>query len=351
MDRVKIGSVALLVLFLLAAFAFPVEVTAVDKNVKKDKAGTSPGKKEETSSKEKQQMKDDIAIVNGVALSRTGFNDEVARYQQQMRMSGQQMNPEDVQAVKERVLESMVDHELLKQEAAKLGIKASEDETNAQINKLKQRFPNEQEFKNTLQKMNLTETQLHTQIQQDLSIRKMIDQQIASKVSIPAPEVKEFYDSHPDLFKTPETVRASHILIKVDPKASNEEKAKARERITGIQQRIKKGEDFAALAKETSECPSGANGGDLDFFQRGQMVGPFEQAAFALQPGTVSDIVETQFGYHLIKVTDRKDASTVSFDEIKGRIEAHLKQQKVDALLTEHLKELKASAQIKTFLN
>ena len=133
--------------------------------------------------------------------------------------------------------------------------------------------------------MNLTEADLKAQLRQDLNIKKLIDQQVASKVTITQEEAKAFYASHPELFKAPEMVRASHILIKVEPNASAEDKAKARERITAIQKRVKKGDDFAALAKEASECPSGANGGDLDYFQRGQMVGPFEEVAFSAEAG------------------------------------------------------------------
>jgi len=109
---------------------------------------------------------------------------------------------------------------------------------------------------------------------------------------------------------TPEMVRASHILVKVDSKATAEEKAKALGKIKDIQKRIQSGEDFAQVAKEVSDCPSKENGGDLNFFQRGLMVPPFENAAFSMNPGDTSDIVETVFGYHIIRVTDKRAAGT-----------------------------------------
>jgi peptidyl-prolyl cis-trans isomerase C len=267
-----------------------------------------------------------------------------------MAMSGRAPSPEEMSEMKQRVLEGLIDRELLKQECQKKGIAVDDNDVNQQLAALRQKFSSEKEFTDTLAKMNLTEADLKSQLRQDLAIKKLIDQQIASKVTVTPEEMKAFYTSHPELFKAPETVRASHILIKVDPNASPEDKAKARERIAAIQQRLKKGEDFATLAKETSECPSGANGGDLDYFQRGQMVGPFEDAAFALKPGSVSDIVETQFGYHLIKVTDKKDASTVSYDDIKGKIEEYLKQQKVNEQLGQYVGQLKTGAKIETLL-
>jgi peptidyl-prolyl cis-trans isomerase C len=253
--------------------------------------------------------------------------------------------------MKGHVLDGLVDRELLKQESKKRGITVDDNEVNQQVATLRQRFSSEKEFTETLSKMSLTEADLKAQMRQDLAIKKLIDQQIGAKVTITPEEAKAFYTSHPELFKAPEMVRASHILIKVDPNASSEDKAKARERITAIQQRIKKGDDFAAVAKESSECPSGANGGDLDFFQKGQMVGPFEDVAFSLKPGTVSDIVETQFGYHLIKVTEKKDASTVGFDDIKVKLEDYLKQQKVNEQLAQYVAQLKAGSKIETFIN
>ncbi len=107
-------------------------------------------------------------------------------------------------------------------------------------------------------------------------------------------------------FSKPEQVRASHILVKVAPQATREEKDAAREKIKEILEQAKAGKDFAALAKAYSECPSGEKGGDLGYFGRNEMVQPFEDVAFTLPVGVVSDVVETRFGYHLIKVTDKK---------------------------------------------
>ena len=114
-------------------------------------------------------------------------------------------------------------------------------------------------------------------------------------------DAKDFYDKNPDKFKQPETVRASHILIRVDEGRTRPRKKEARAKIDGVLKRAKAGEDFAALAKENSEDGSAAQGGDLGFFPRGQMVPAFDQAAFALKPGEISDVVD-----------DRSSATTSS---------------------------------------
>jgi peptidyl-prolyl cis-trans isomerase C len=253
--------------------------------------------------------------------------------------------------IKEKVLTGLIDRELLSQQAQKEGIKVDKKEVDERINALRQKFPKEEDFKQTLDRLNLTEAGLRAQFEKELAIKAMLDKKYAGKLSVTEAEMKKFYDENPDFFKSPERVRASHILIKVDPGASEADKAKARQKMVDIQKKVKKGEDFAALAKEHSECPSSAKGGDLDFFQRGQMVGPFQDAAFAMKVGDVSDIVETQFGYHLIKVTDKKDAGKVSFEESKAKIKTYLEQQKMAQELNTYVAELKKTAKIEKYVN
>ena len=149
----------------------------------------------------------------------------------------------------------------------KRGIKADDADVDAQVEAARKGATPE-DFANSLKQMNMTEKRLRDHFATQLAIRKMIEMEFAPKITVTPEEAKAFYDSNPDVFKTPEMVRASHILVKVDQKASAEEKAKAMEKIKGIQKRIKGGEDFATVAKEVSDCPSKENGGDLNFFQK-----------------------------------------------------------------------------------
>jgi peptidyl-prolyl cis-trans isomerase C len=183
-----------------------------------------------------------------------------------------------------------------------------------------------------------------------LAIQQFIDAHIAQKATVSDQEIKTFYESRPALFKQPEQVRASHILIKVEPQADESHKTAARKKIQKIQQRLQKGEDLAALAQEFSQCPSSAKGGDLGYFRRGQMVKPFEEAAFALKPGEVSDVVETKFGYHLIKVIEKKSETTIAFEDIKDRLEQYLKQEKVQKEVSLYAQKLKEKAKVERFL-
>jgi peptidyl-prolyl cis-trans isomerase C len=137
----------------------------------------------------------------------------------------------------------------------------------------------------------------------------------------------------------------------LDPKTADAaQKASAKKTLQDIKARLAKGEDFAALAKEFSQDSSSANNGDLGYFRRGQMVKPFEDAAFSLKPNEVSDIVETQFGYHLIKVYDKKPESVIAYDDVKDRIAEQIRQDKLKQEVMEYIQELRKSAKIETKL-
>jgi peptidyl-prolyl cis-trans isomerase C len=299
---------------------------------------------------EKQTPKAKVAAVNGALISQNDFNREMSIVQQRLTGMGKSLNDSQMQELKMEVLERLINRELLYQESQKNGIKVEESAINEQIAALKKRFPNEDEFNKTLQNMDFSQDYLTTQITRDLAIKQFIDKQFAEKITVSDEEAKSYFDSHPEAFNSPEQVKARHILIKVDPKADESQKAASRKKTEEIQQRLKKGEEFSTLAKEYSQCPSSAEGGDLGSFQRGQMVKPFEDAVFALEPGEVSGIVETEFGYHLIKSVDKKPKASFAYNDIKEKLQQHLKQTKVQGQVNEYVKELKKKAKVEIFM-
>ena len=303
----------------------------------------------QTPAAQNQPSKDAVAVVNGSVISRSEFDAEIVRVQQRFSSMGQPLSSTRLSEIKKEILDNFINRELLYQASQKNGIKVDEAAVNEQLTALKKRFPSEAEFNKALSKMNISEAVITSQLERNMAIKEFIDKQFAQKITIPDKESKAYYESNPDLFKQPEQVQASHILIKVDSKADDAQKSEARNKIEEIQKRLQKGEDFAALAKEFSQCPSNAKGGDLGYFRRGQMVPPFEQAAFGLKPGTISDIVETNFGYHLIKVIDKKSESTIPYNDVKERLEQHLKQKKIQKEITSYVDKLKAKAKVERF--
>ncbi|HOV63163.1 MAG TPA: peptidyl-prolyl cis-trans isomerase, partial [Spirochaetia bacterium] len=149
----------------------------------------------------------------------------------------------------------------------------------------------------------------------------------------------------------PERVRASHILIAYEKGATPQQRKDAYSRIEAIKERIQAGEPFSALAKEYSDCPSGKDGGDLGFFARGDMVPEFENAAFSLNTGEMSGIVESEFGFHLILVTEREAESILPYDAVKSELESYLSEEKIQQAVLAFIDDLMKKANIKYYVN
>jgi peptidyl-prolyl cis-trans isomerase C len=297
-----------------------------------------------------EPSKGTIAVVNGSVITQEDFDREMSRVQRQFLNMGKHLNDSQMPKIKKEVLENLIGFELLYQESQKKAIKIDEATINEKVMTLKKRFPSEAEFKSALTKANLSEVTIKNQIARGLAIEQLIGTYVSKKAMVSGQEIKAFYESHPNLFKQPEQVRASHILIKVDPKANEVKRAEAHKKIKEIQQKLQKGEDFATLAKTLSEGPSKAKGGDLGYFSRGQMVKSFEETAFALRPNEVSDIVETKFGYHLIKVIEKRPEGTTAFEDAKDKLGQYLKQQKFQKEVGIYVDTLKEKAKVERFL-
>ena len=146
-------------------------------------------------------------------------------------------------------------------------------------------------------------------------------------------------------------MRASHILIAVPKGADAAAKAQARAKAEEVLKDVKAGKDFAALAKQHSADPgSAANGGDLGFFQQGQMVGPFNDAAFSLAPGATSELVETDFGFHIIRVAEKKAGRTIPLEEVKPQVEQYLEQKNRQEQTDTFVNGLKAKGKIEVLI-
>ncbi|MGB9080244.1 MAG: peptidylprolyl isomerase [Desulfuromonadaceae bacterium] len=265
-------------------------------------------------------------------------------------LRGQTVPAEQQAALDRQAVEQLISAELLYQAAAKLEIKDLDKQIDAKVAQGKARFKDEQEFKNAIKDLEMNEKDLREYTRRDLLISRFVETAFVPKAAVSETEIRAFYDKNPDKFKRDEAVKASHILIGADSTASADDRKKAREKAEKLRKELAGGADFAALAKGNSTCPSSQQGGDLGFFGKGQMVPSFEKAAFALKPGEISDVVETQFGYHIIKLTDRKPAETIGFNDVKAKIEEFLKGQKVNEAIQKYLEETRKTAKIEILL-
>ncbi len=305
-----------------------------------------------------EEPADSVAVtVNGVDITEAELQKLVKPQLERMAQQSKQLPPAFAQTLekqlRQQVLDGVIVRRMLDEKVKEANIVITEEEVISQITEIAaaQRPPlSLEEFRKKIAQYGQNFDKIKQQIQNGMTYQKVVEAQWAGKINITEEDAKKYYDESPTQFEVKEQVRASHILIKpdiTDPNNDpNQAKAEAKVKIEGLLKQIQDGADFAELAKANSACPSAAQGGDLKFFPRGKMAAPFEKAAFALEVGKVSDIVETQFGYHIIKVTDHKDAGTTSFEQAGDNIIKLLTRKKQSELDNNYIDSLKAEADI-----
>lgn len=289
-----------------------------------------------------------VAKVNGTVITQGELDREISHNlpnTQQHQANGAQWK-----AMERFFLNRLVDKTLLLQQAERNKVTVSDQDVDKRWNDLVKGFPSQEVLNNFLKGKKITEKQVKADIRDSMRIEALLHKEVISHVSVTDQEVREEFDRHREKYRTPEEIRARHILFRVKADATPAEVAAVRRKAAAVLARIRKGEDFAKLAKEFSEDGSKVNGGELGYFKRGDMVPAFEKAAFALKVGQVSGLVRSRFGYHIIQVEDRKPARELKFDEVKNHIRENLTRQKANQLFQTYLQGLQKTAKIEILL-
>lgn len=292
-------------------------------------------------------LPDLIARVNGEDIKKADFESAVRNLEAQV---GQKIPADRRSEILREVLDQLISYRLLVQESKTRNVSVTDAEVEASIGQIRQQFPNEEAFKTALTSQAKSMEDFKRETRENMIIEKMLKTEVEPKVKVGQPEIQAFYDQNQERFKEPESVRASHILVKVDAGASDDLKKQAQAKADGILADIKKGTDFAELAKKNSDDGSAAQGGDLGFFGRGQMVPEFEAAAFGLQPGQVSGLVQSQFGFHIIKLAEKRAPRTVPLPEVTERIAQFLGQQQQQQMTGAFVGTLKSKGKIEVLM-
>jgi peptidyl-prolyl cis-trans isomerase C len=287
------------------------------------------------------------AVVNGVVIQEEEVNRGLLYHQQRLlATTGQVIKPDMMMEARKMILEDLIDRELLYQQSRKKGVVIEDAQVNEQLDQLKKQYPNEQAFKDSMAEDHLSEDTIKSRIKMKLAVQKFVDKEFGGNIDVSDGEAKAFYDEHPEYFTQPETIRASQIMIKVDPKSDAGKKEETRKKLEDIQKRVQKGEDFAILAKDFSQDASSTRGGDLGTIPKGRMPKALDDAAFSLKPGEVSNVVETEVGFHLIKVHEKVPEKVVPFKDAEQKIRQYLANQKLNQRIDEYLNEVKKTAKI-----
>jgi len=290
-----------------------------------------------------------IAVeVDGTKLTRERLE---ADLQQRLTMLKGQIPPESLEQAKVEIRQSLVDEfvvrTLLGKEIDKKKVTATDKEVADVLDSMKGQLPAGMTMDDLLNKNKIDGAKMRDEIRMNIRINKLVMQELGGKVKIADKEISDFYNKNLDKFKKPESVHARHLLVSKVSGDTDKIKAEKKTKAEGLRKQLLSGADFAELAKKNSDCPSKEQGGDLGTFTRGQMVKPFEDAAFAQEKNAIGPVVETDFGFHIIQVLEHKTPEVVKLEgETKKQIQAFLERQKQQGTFDALLKKLKAGANI-----
>ncbi len=299
----------------------------------------------------------EVAVtVNGVEIKESAVQELIKPQIDQAKQDLQ--NPNVSLPDEDRVMEGMkeiwqtavmqlVREELLEEQVKDANIVVSNEEADEFFKKrLEEAGVDLENFKKVLEEKKVSYDEILADAKKELTYINFILSKMDASEKVTIEDVNEFYVKNKSRFTVPEQVKASHILVPASKDEPNDVREKAKAKINDMLRQIKEGADFAEFAKNNPDSTS-ATGGDLGYFTKGEMLEDFEKAAFALEPNQVSDVIETIYGYHLIKVTDHKDEEIVSFDEVKDKLLESLNNQKENEFIEQYIDSLVKNADIK----
>ncbi len=285
-----------------------------------------------------------VASVNGENITSVEVDNFLKRDPSIKQAVAQASNPaEREKQIREQVVTFLIDRKLMLQ-AAKKTSPISDSEADEGVKSYLAMYGGEENLKKVLSNAGVPFEEFKAGIREDMAVKKFLKIEVSDKIKVSQKELEEEFAAHKAQYGEPEQVRARHILVSVKPGTTE---GAAKEKIKEVQTSISSGkESFEDAAKRISDCPSKEQGGDLGFFVKEQMVPEFSEVAFSTPIGKVSEPVQTQFGFHLIKVEEKKSAQAPELEKVKDKVEARVKQGKEETLVQQLLEKLRAEAQI-----
>ena len=262
----------------------------------------------DTTPKAPERLTGPVAKVNGVEIPSATFYEEVDK----ITARGAQIPADRVARIEHNILKRMIEQALIDQAIKEAKVVVPDAAIAVEFEEYKKRFQTEEQFENYLKHGRVTKESIEARIRDREALEMLL--KTKGNLDVTPEEAQAFYDKNERFYTDKAGIKASHILIKLAENATPEDEAKAMEKVKQAQTRLKKGEAFEKVATELGEGPAASKGGDLGFFSEGRMVKEFEDVAFKMKVGTVSDPVKTRFGYHIIKVTDKREDRKKPFE-------------------------------------
>jgi len=257
-----------------------------------------------------------------------------------------QVKPEALAALRQKALQHLVDEELQYQDGVQRGFRVSAVEVEAGFVRLRNRYANARAYQEARRRSGVTLAILRREIRRALTISKVYDDTVTSKCQVGRDEAAAFFAANHGRFVVPEQVHLYTITIGVDPSSPARQWAGAKSRAEDVRRRLERGASFEAMARAYSTDPSRDKGGDLGFVHRGSLIDEVEQAARDLQPGEVSRVVQTLYGYHLIRVAEVRPSQQKSFAEVRVQVQQDLTAKRCAAMHDAWVAGLRAGAAV-----
>ncbi|HYG23271.1 MAG TPA: peptidylprolyl isomerase [Verrucomicrobiae bacterium] len=290
-----------------------------------------------------------VAKAEGVTISRAQLDDALTGIRTAAASRGQTIPAEQITALERQILQRLIQVQLLNSKATEADKTAGAEAAEKRVADLKKQAGSDELFSARLKTIGLTEPELKAKMSEELTAEAVVKREL--KVEVSDEEVKKYFDENPGRFEKPEMVRAAHVLIgTTDPATraplSDEQKAAKKRVAEDVLKRARAGEDFAKLAKEFSEDPGSKETGGEYTFPKGQMVPEFEGAAFSMNTNQISDLVTTQFGYHIIKTLEKIPAKKIELAEVSTEVKEFLTGQAIQKQLPEYLEKLEKASKV-----
>ena len=299
---------------------------------------------------------DTLCKGKGIEVKRSKVDEAFVQYKANLTARGQVLPEGKRDLIESQLLDRVVISKLLVNRATEEDKKKARTAADKFVAGTKQQAGSDESFQRQLGAMNFTSEQFDAQVLERAICEEVVDRELRSHVTITDEQLKKYYDENGEQFERPETVRAAHILLSTRDAATGQEvseetKKERRQQIDKILERAKKGEEFAALAREYSEDPGSKNAGGEYTFARGQFHNPeFESAAFALKTNEISGVITTAFGYHILKLYEKMPAQKLELAKVKDELKDGLSRREVqEKLLPDFLKSLKKEASLQYF--
>jgi parvulin-like peptidyl-prolyl isomerase len=281
-----------------------------------------------------------VAIVNDEVITEADVTSHVAALLEAQ--DAPPVTPDTVE-MREVVLRRLIEQRLMLQEAKRAGVAVSSEEILERLEEMRGRFESEEQFRLSLKETGLSEELLKEKIREQLLVQHLIETQVRATITISPQEVARELAQHPELARPGDRVRALHLLIRVTPSRSEEQ---ARALTEELRRRLTAGEAFADLARRYSEDPHRDAGGAMDWVGQGELLPELDAALFALSVGQVSEPIQTRLGFHLLRLEERRDASSLSPAQAHRNVSQQIFEEKLRQALARWVDGLKRDAYI-----